>query len=564
MPIYDHIPISHQNGERCTCFAFIYKAMSYLSIIGLWAIISIELISPSGESGGNFMKQWNYLAIEGLVFTCFLLVFTSISWYTKKNLSYSFLWPALKWGIIILTGIECLWGMAQLYHVLPSFNSRFTLTGSFPNPAPFSAYLILGLPICLNEYILTKKENSNTFLHRTKRLILIGLLVAIIIVLPSTMSRTAWIAAIISVLFVLEMHYHCISKAKKLFPQNKIKGVGYALGVGLLVFGLTFGAYSIKKESANGRLFLWKIEWNTIWENPLGYGAGKFPYAYKMSQEKYFAQKPRTLTEERYADSLKYAFNDYFQIAIEYGVFCSVLFVVFSFYCIRIGIEKKNYGTCGSILALMIFALASYPFQLPVFLITFFLLLFSAIDSKKLFIWANVLFFIFIYIYKYNPKKCDAYDYWRKNELAWNAPFVAIKECEKLYSQLKSIDRFLFCYGYYLYEDKRYEEAIEILKEAELLNCEPMTLNIIGKCYQELGQYAEAEHWYVRSTHLSPHRIYPYYLLARLYALPEFYKPEQFDKMKNIVLFKPPKVESEAIDEMRNNLKDIHINPQYN
>ena len=49
---------------------------------------------------------------------------------------------------------------------------------------------------------------------------------------------------------------------------------------------------------------------------------------------------------------------------------------------------------------------------------------------------------------------------------------------------------------------------------------DPMILNIIGKNEQEAGNYAEAEYWLIRSTHRLPGRIYPYFLLAKLYAEP--------------------------------------------
>lgn len=162
IPISNHVSTFHQDGKRCTRLTSISKIVSYLLVVSLLSIISIEILSPSGDSGGEFMRQWNYLAMGGLVFICCLLVYASFSWCMKihMSISYSFLWTTLKWGIIILTGTECLWGMAQLYHLLPSFNPYFNLTGSFFNPAPFSAYLILGLPICLNEYILLRKKES--------------------------------------------------------------------------------------------------------------------------------------------------------------------------------------------------------------------------------------------------------------------------------------------------------------------------------------------------------------------------------------------------------------------
>ncbi len=61
-----------------------------------------------------------------------------------------------------------------------------------------------------------------------------------------------------------------------------------------------------------------------------------------------------------------------------------------------------------------------------------------------------------------------------------------------------------------------------------------MILNVIGKNYQQMGDCLSAEDWFIRSTHRLPGRIYPYYLLAKLYAEPGFRQPDKFEKMKRM------------------------------
>ena len=86
-----------------------------------------------------------------------------------------------------------------------------------------------------------------------------------------------------------------------------------------------------------------------------------------------------------------------------------------------------------------------------------------------------------------------------------------------------------------------------------------MILNIIGKNHQEMGDYPSAEAWLLRSTHRLPGRIYPYYLLAKLYALPAYQQPDKFEKMKQLVLTKEPKVHSTAVRQMREEVKGLKI-----
>ena len=65
------------------------------------------------------------------------------------------------------------------------------------------------------------------------------------------------------------------------------------------------------------------------------------------------------------------------------------------------------------------------------------------------------------------------------------------------------------------------------------------------------------ENCFIRSYQRLPRRIYPYYLLAKLYAEPNFYKPDKLEEMVDIVLTKEPKVHSTAINEMRSEVKEI-------
>ena len=74
-----------------------------------------------------------------------------------------------------------------------------------------------------------------------------------------------------------------------------------------------------------------------------------------------------------------------------------------------------------------------------------------------------------------------------------------------------------------------------------------------------MGDCLSAEDWLIRSTHRLPERIYPYYLLAKLYAEPDFRQPDKFEKMKRIVLTKEPKVQSTAIRQMREEVNKMIV-----
>ena len=74
---------------------------------------------------------------------------------------------------------------------------------------------------------------------------------------------------------------------------------------------------------------------------------------------------------------------------------------------------------------------------------------------------------------------------------------------------------------------------------------------------QVLGDYREAEEELLQAIGILPERLYPYYLLAKLYAEPEFYQADKLRAAASVVLAKKPKVESTAIRKMREEVKKI-------
>ena len=134
---------------------------------------------------------------------------------------------------------------------------------------------------------------------------------------------------------------------------------------------------------------------------------------------------------------------------------------------------------------------------------------------------------------------------------------AAQKAYEEIRPALDDRGAFLFEYGHSLHKSGNYEESDWILRAATYRSNAPMIRNVMGKNCQAMGYYWQAEAYYLSSVHLLPCRIYPYYMMAKLYAEPEYRNRERFEEMKRIVLTKEPKVYSTAIKEMRDEVEKI-------
>ena len=383
----------------------------------------------------------------------------------------------------------------------------------------------------------------------------LGVMLLILCVLPAGMSRSAWMAAAVSGIWVYGIHASWATWLKEAGQKYKKTMItGLVIG-GLVLIMIGYVLFQLKAASANGRLLMWKISCLAIAESPVvGHGADGFVSAYGRAQEEYFANGEYSETEELVAGSPEYAFNEYLQVAVEYGIpFLFVVLLVIAF-CFWRGITEKQIGICGGVISVLVFALSSYPMQIPGFAMTFYFLLAACVIGRSK---VALLFFILMiallgaYYWKNNQYK--ACKEWYRSKMLYNiGAYQAAKEgYEKLYPDLKTRGTFLFEYGHCLHKLKEYDNSTRLMQEAMKYTCDPMVLNIIGKNYQATGEYEEAEESLIRSTHRLPGRIYPYYLLVKLYAESEYRQPEKLKYAAEVVLTKEPKVQSTAVKEMR-------------
>lgn len=534
--------------KRATAIAFSSSDLLLLTFTGIVLITYKWSLNPEPEK----------LIFTGqLVILWFLLRYILTAY---REFNFFFLFVGMLTGLV-----EAVWGMQQLHGYTYSNHSLFRLTGSFFNPGPYCGYLAAVLPVCL--WAALKFQKGMHYFAW----ICVG---AILIVLPAGMSRSAWMAAVVACGWVYWTERIGWEKAKAAYIRYKNATIPFIAIVAILAGCAIAGVYGMKRDSADGRLLMWKVTGKAIAGQPLaGTGLGGFPAAYAEAQGEYFATGTATGQEKQVAGCPEYAFNEYLQIGLEQGIGGLIVFVLWLGSMGYYGIRNRQHGAVGGVLALAVFAVSSYPLQLPSFWMI--LVFLGAICVTKdgtqarssalpvssaypitiisLLSLASVCLFIL------QKGQYEVYKRWGRMQMVYNnKAYESVSEDYKdLHDKLKHKPEFLFEEAQCLSKTGRYAEAIRVLERAKRLSGDPMIRYMIAKNRQATGDYREAERELLHAIGILPERLYPYYLLAKLYAEPAFYQADKFRAAAGAVLTKEPKVESSAIREMRTEIKKI-------
>jgi O-antigen polymerase len=492
-------------------------------------------------------------------------------------------------------------GLLQLYGILPDNSSVFKITGNFYNPAPYAMYLSLVFPIALGCLLDTSFKDKENFQINKRSLLgtfiyylAFSTIISIILILPATAIRAAWIAALVGCAFAF---FFWIKYRKITLPGwiNRMSKSGYQKMAIYLVVIILIGSSSLyllklKEGSSIGKAFIWEVTLGKIAEKPLfGHGLGRFAADYNNWQAAYFLTnlEEMDLPRGQYAGNTSFCFNEYLEIASETGIFGLILFtsfiLVLSSLLIKqmrnkdhllsdINLSPIHYSfhirIFPSLIAFLILLAISYPLFNAPLVITFFMLtgISSAIIGDKFVIKTpSLIKFIFIILlFGGSAIVASQLNQQLKFHKNWNHANILYEmgDYERAnyiygtqYEDSKYDGIFLQQYGKSLQMAGQNEKAVDILKQATCFKSDYILFCAMGDAYKDLKEYAKSEEAYNYASFLEPNKLYPHYLLAKLYEISG--QIEKAIKKANKIIAMDAKTESMAVKEIKSEMKKL-------
>jgi tetratricopeptide (TPR) repeat protein len=292
----------------------------------------------------------------------------------------------------------------------------------------------------------------------------------------------------------------------------------------------------LKKDSADGRVFIWKNCLQLAKEKPLlGHGIYSFTKEYNEQQINYFRQNPDDTKNGMLCDDALFAFNDYLQIATESGCIGLALFLLIVFFVFTARNKEEGShadsiftGSKACIISILVCALFSYPLQMvQIYFIFIFSIAYITSKTKPIFHiegFASKLIIILIILFVlsteiFQVKKFLACTKWKKAYTCSMKNQFSESELiyEDAYPVLKTDPFFLFNYGSTLTKINECDKSITMLnKVTDYRTFYDLFLNL-GHAYENVHNDSLAEQSYQNAASLIPHMYTPRYYLFKLY-----------------------------------------------
>lgn len=498
--------------------------------------------------------------------------------------------PVLLTLLSLFGIIEAWTGLRQIYGFTYSNHGLFRITGSLFNPGPYAGF-ITPILVCAAAFLVRTRQTAerlrkaNTLKQRLRsllpnrlirmvipRLMCWGAVLAILIVLPATMSRAAGVAAAVAgAVFVLK-ELGAGSRLRNLAAKYPLRfGITTAAAM-LLVAGAAFGAYWIKRPSAEGRLLIWKMDTRIILRHPLcGVGPGNFAGAFGAEQARYFSEKERPELEKQVAGCPESGFNEFLQFGAETGIPGLLLLLLTVGSALHSSLRRGNPLGYG-LLAATLFACFSYPWSVLPLRLLFVVLLAAAVPNRtsaaahsrrqlryRLPLLGVLAVCIACWpgIYNRTKARITARRAWNDTRIWINSGRCdyLVEDGGKLYDRLCYDFRFLYDYGYALHKNGNFRQSNEILAQGATMSSDPMFWNIMGKNFEALGDHARAEDAFMQAHLRIPDRIYPLYLLARHYR--DLDRREQAVALARKIVAHKPKIESQQTRNLQTKMQRL-------
>ena len=453
-----------------------------------------------------------------------LYVFIRIIIVNMKNMT-----QAMVYVMVIVGVYESVLSMMQLVGLKEVYADAMQVTGTFHNSGPLGIYIAVMLSICTCYYLRTRKK-------------IIGLAIIVMLMgLSATWSRTAWLA-------------YCIVLCL-LFKNIFIRHWRIVL---LLIVGIIAVLYLIKQESADSRMLMNIIAFKEWTSHPwCGYGLGSYVQVLAHGQVEFFQNH----LDSEYVScvgSTNLAFNEYLKVMVEQGL-VGLVFMLSILGLSLFQLYRNSSPLLYAMFALCFAALFSYPFHLYPFMLLITMFVAIAANSETCEVNAcigkkvamSVFLMITVYFSFLMNSEVD-----KRVEISKDAKRITFMYDEAFiddyYDMLPWMcdnREFLFSFGKALRENGRYNDSNDILRMETLLDTDPMAYVVMGRNYEDMNLYNEADSLYCQAFLLQPNRVYPLYRQMKLYEkIGDNTRLTQ--KAQEIMSF-TPKIISPAVKEMK-------------
>lgn len=431
--------------------------------------------------------------------------------YCFLRLSFSVKLPSQDAIVLVIAGfglLESFIGMGQIV-TGSSRNGLYPVTGNFLNPGPYSASLMLALSVGV---VYWQRLNVKRNASRIFNIVFVAAAIMLAVLL-CTFSRAAFAGLLLVVLLSMRHYYH-----------------KYRFVLWTMVVLAAIVLFCAKQGSACGRLAIWWASATSWLHSPwTGVGIGGFPWACGNGMAEVYSVHPDSFLF-RSAGVTDNAYNIIIQIAVEQGLAGVALFVVWVA-AVMFRLYRQSKPLFYGMLAMLVFAMFSYPFsQLPYLLITALILAWSNSqnnDSVAGSPWQRALLCLAFLL-------CSAMAWLTKAQVSGR---LAADKSYSLFAGLQSSafindfyellpsetdnPRFLFDFGITLRHSHRFRDSNAMLRKGSQVSADPMFYVVMGNNYAYEGLMAEARQSYLHAFAMMPNRLYPLYQLMKLYESTE-------------------------------------------
>ncbi len=249
-------------------------------------------------------------------------------------------------GILLIAIVHVTFELLQIVGMMSSVNPYFKVTGADENPNVTAIALTLSLP-----FVYERVSNK---VHRNARLLLFVVMIFLIFYLR---CRTAMIGCIVMFL-IIGKHTNAYNKIKSILHESKCRMliVSLSIVVSIIVFS---AGYMWKKDSADGRMFIWLRASEMIVSNPLGYGYGLYEKNYNRYQSDYFACHETERQQSKLRTACGSAYNDIIEHTVQGGIIGGVFYVGFMLLLLLAVCHTRQYTLIGVICAMIVMSLSN-------------------------------------------------------------------------------------------------------------------------------------------------------------------------------------------------------------